>query len=430
MSDISLNENAWNQLFQKYDILRCIECNGYFNISANEIKEFREPRLMSKFDHSKNLPKLFSENGLAILPITRGDYVISRFDAYHELESDIVPITQFSLPSHIQSLDYKNISSEAIALNCAFASGIIEDFIGEHEGQIVPTVSGRMGSGTFSFDIQEKQNNFIHHIKVNNSQIEIDAAYEGISSLSLFEAKMDISKDFMIRQLYYPFRVWQRRLTKPIKSIFFIYSNGIYNLYEYSFEDINNYNSLRFIKKMRYSIEDTDISVQDIQNVLDNVEVITEPELPFPQADKFDRIINLCELANIHELNRNYVTEKYDFDIRQTNYYTDAARYLGLLEKKKEDNMIYYRITPIGRKILKLGFKQRQLAYCHCILSHKAFNESLILYFNRGVMPSSDELIDIMKRSSLYNIRSENTFERRASTIKGWLTWIISLINT
>ena len=72
---MGLNDTAWQALFDKYDILDEIQRSGQFVISANQIKEFREPRLMTKFDHKVNLPTVFADNGLAILPITRGDYV-------------------------------------------------------------------------------------------------------------------------------------------------------------------------------------------------------------------------------------------------------------------------------------------------------------------------------------------------------------------
>ncbi len=145
MNDASLNDIAWKSLFDKYDILRHIEKDGSFKISAAQIKEFREPRLMAKFDHMANLPKLFSDNKLAILPLTRGDYVISHFAAYHKFETaDSSAVTKVSLPAHIQSLDGNDIKSEAIALNCAVASGIVADFTGESD--IFATVSGRMGS--------------------------------------------------------------------------------------------------------------------------------------------------------------------------------------------------------------------------------------------------------------------------------------------
>ena len=427
MSKENMNDVAWQKLFNKYDIPHAIESKGFFNISATQIKEFREPRLMAKFDHTNNLPKIFLDNNLAILPITRGDYIISHFDAYHTFEANDSSITRVSLPTHIQSLNCSSISSEAIALNCAVASGIIADFM--EDSDIVSTVSGRMGSGVFSFDILDTLIGESRRVDVSNSQIEIDAAYEGVSCLALFEAKRDLADDFLIRQLYYPFRVWQSRVTKPVKPIFIVYSNGIYRLFEYAFHDINNYNSLRLVKQKNYSIEDTDISIMDIQEVLEKAVLVNEPNIPFPQADKFERIINLCELLSTQRLSRVDVTEQYDFDARQTNYYTDAARYLGLLKKQTASGSPLYEISTKGQQILSLSYKQRQLAYCDAILSHKVFNDALREYLNNGVMPSTENIVDIMKNSNLYNIESDSTYRRRSSSVKGWLNWIISLIN-
>ena len=48
------NDIAWKKLFEKYDILDEISNNGYYEISADQIKEFREPRLMTKFDQKSN----------------------------------------------------------------------------------------------------------------------------------------------------------------------------------------------------------------------------------------------------------------------------------------------------------------------------------------------------------------------------------------
>ncbi|MDR1450729.1 MAG: hypothetical protein LBI57_00105 [Helicobacteraceae bacterium] len=423
----SQNADAWEQLFSKYDILNQVDAHGRFEISAAQIKVFREPRLMAKFDHIINLPKIFSDNRLAILPITRGDYVISHFDAYHKLEDSDSPITRVPLPTYIQSLDSNNIPSETIALNCAVAAGIVTEFLQDED--LISTVSGRMGSGSFDFNITNVKNGMPCHVKVNNSQIEIDGAYEGIKGLALFEVKRDLSEDFLIRQLYYPFRVWRSRITKPVRSLFLVYSNGIYRLYEYAFQDANDYNSLTLVNQKNYSIEDTTIEITDIQTTLQNARLAPEPQVPFPQADSFERVINLCELLSEQELSRGDITEQYAFDARQTNYYTDAARYLGLLEKQKDGVTSIYRLSDAGRRILALNYKPRQLAYCDLILSHKAFNDTLRKCFENGNMPATEEVIQIMKQSSLYNVESDNTFERRASTIKRWLNWILGLVN-
>lgn len=423
----SLNDLAWERLFSKYDILNHIAANGQFQISATQIKEYREPRLMVKFDHKINLPKMFADNQLSILPITRGDYVISHFRAYHKFENDNAPVTRVSLPTYIQSLDSNNIHSETIALNCAVAAGIVAEFLNDND--LVSTVSGRMGSGMFSFNIANSNTNTPIQLQVKNSQIEIDAAYEGVGGLALFEVKRDLSEDFLVRQLYYPFRVWQSRVTKTVRSLFMVYSNGIYRLYEYAFQDKNNYNSLVLISQKNYSIEDTAIELKDIEAVLQNRIITMEPQIPFPQANSFDRVINICELLGEQELSRNDVTEQYAFDTRQTNYYTDAARYLGLLKKRKDGEMAFYGLSDTGKKLMQLNYKQRQLAFCDLILSHKAFSDTLRMCLASGTMPSTAEIVQIMIESNLYNIGSDSTFERRSSTIKGWLNWILGLVN-
>ena len=418
------NDTAWQILFDKYDILGNIERNGQFIISSNQIKEFREPRLMTKFDHKINLPTIFADNGLAILPISRGDYVISSFSAYKEFEPPVTDVQRVSIPAHIQSLMPQFLVSEAIALNCASACGILSDFL--EDDALVPTVNGRMSSGNFGFDIETKLG--VKRVDVANSQIEIDAAYEGINSLSLFEAKRDLSDDFLVRQLYYPFRVWRERVTKPVKPVFLVFSNGMFNLYQYEFDDPQNYNSLRLVKQRNYMIA-TEVSLSDIENLLMTVPLVVEPKISFPQADRMSRIVNLIELLNEKPMTKQDITSEYAFDERQTNYYTDAGRYLGLIEKGHDENgNILFRLSTRGRHILGLEYKERQLAIVTQILEHKVFNETLKLHLQYGEMPDKQTIIRIMKEANLYNIEADSTYLRRSSTVVGWINWILGIV--
>lgn len=421
---MGLNDTAWESLFDKYHILAKIEQNGQFIISANQIKEFREPRLMTKFDHKINLPNIFTSNNLSILPITRGNYVISSFSAYKEFDEPSQDVQKISIPAHIQSLMPQFLVSEAIALNCANACGILNDFLEDDE--LVSTVSGRMSSGSFEFSINTALGT--KNIIVSNSQIEIDAAYEGIHYLSLFEAKRDLSDDFLIRQLYYPFRVWSERVTKTVKSIFLIFSNGMFNLYQYQFEDPQNYNSLKLVKQKNYVIV-TEICLADIENLLRTVPLVQEPDISFPQADRMSRIINLIELLNEKPMTKQDITSEYAFDERQTNYYTDAGRYLGLIDKTHdEDGNILFHLSTCGHRIMSLEYKERQLALVTQILMHKVFNETLKLHLQYGEMPDKQTIIQTMKRSNLYHVEADSTYLRHSSTVIGWVNWILGII--
>ena len=238
------NDLAWEKLFNKYKILREIERKGFYIITSRQINEYREARLATKFDHKSNLPKLFRENGLSILPITRGSYIISSFEAYKEFDET-------------------------------------------------------------------------------------------------------------------------------------------------------------------------------------NPEVI---KIPFPQANSMKRLINLCEILYNDEMTKEEITTTYDFDPRQTNYYTDAGRYLGLIDKRREDGEIKFFLTEKGKKLFKMNLKVRQLKFIELILEHKAFNKTLKEYFRTGQMPNKSTIVRFMKESNLYNIRSDSTFFRRAQTISSWISWILNIV--
>lgn len=422
---MGLNDIAWEILFDKYNILNEIKKHGEFIISAKQIKEFREPRLMTKFDHKINLPQIFLKNTLAILPISRGDYIISSFNAYKNFDVQNNDFQRVNIPSHIQSLIPKFIVSEAIALNCANACGILNDFLEDEE--IIPTVNGRMGSGSFVFNIDVLEGR--KNIKVKNSQIEIDAAYEGINYLSLIEAKKDLSEDFLVRQLYYPFRVWNNRVTKKVKNIFMIFSNGMFNLYQYEFADPLNYNSLYLVKQKNYLIA-TEIYLSDIEAILNDVDIVREPDISFPQADCMSRIINLIELLSEKSMTKQDITSEYAFDQRQTNYYTDAGRYLELVDKRHDENgNVLFELSSYGRYIMGLEYRERQLAIVKHILKHKVFNETLKLHLKTSEMPSKEMIVQIMKNSNLYHVKADSTYWRRASTVIGWINWILDIVD-
>lgn len=411
------NEEAWEALFAKWEIPARVEAEGRFLISADQIREYREPRLMAKFDHRVNLPQIFAENGLAILPVSRGDYVIGPFEAYCRFEEDEPPVRRFSLPASLESLSPAGMTSEAIAVNCAAASGILCDFLGEKA--LYPTVSGRMNSDRFSFTIEGSAGET--RVDVDHAQIEIDAAFEGADCLALIEAKRDLSEDFLIRQLYYPFRVWSARVHKRVRPVFLVCSNGLFRLFEYEFEDPENYNSLRLVQQRCYSLENTDFTRRDLLEVLRALPDREEPHIAFPQANSLARVVNLCELLEQQPLTPGEITAIYDFNERQTGYYTAAGRYLNLIKKDGPA----FRITEEGRRILKLGYRQRQAALCGLMARGQVFRELLALGARQAEPVTAEEGREALRRFRPPEVWSEETLKRRASTAVSWVNWLL-----
>ena len=67
--------------------------------------------------------------------------------------------------------------------------------------------------------------------------------------------KNDVGNNTIIRQLYYPFRQWQKHTKKPVKSVFFEKQENIYSLWLFAFTNIQDYDSICLLKSKSYTIK-------------------------------------------------------------------------------------------------------------------------------------------------------------------------------
>lgn len=424
MTRVTKNDKAWIKIFEQYKVLEEVNKNDFFEITANQIKEFREPRLMTKFDQEANLPKLFLDNKLSILPITRGSYVIGKFKTYEKVRYDTVETIPFSIPPFIESIDKNNIYSEATALNTVYAGEVINQILGEESLQ---TISGRMGTGNFKFNIDSENGSFL--VDVNNSQCEIDAGFESQNKLILLEAKNFKIDSFNIRQMYYPYRLWESKVKKEVIPAFFTYSNDIFSFFIYRFKDKTNYNSLELVEQRNFAFEEEPITMDEIYNILMSTTIVQEPTTaPFPQADNFRRTIDLLGLLMENSLTKDEIASYYNFEKRQADYYSNAAIYLGLVQKVTENEEVICELTPYGRNIMTKKHREKMLEIVKLILEHEIFNRTLRKYFDNYSPVPKDDVIEIMNTSPIHNVeKGSSTIGRRASTVLRWIEWILDL---
>jgi len=203
-------------------------------------------------------------------------------------------------------------------------------------------------------------------------------------------------------------------------------------LREYDFTDTNHYNSLVLVKYRKYAIQETHFNVEVLLEMLDKTEIASEPILPFPQADNFDRIINLCEQLKQKEfLSNEEITQNYDFAARQTNYYAGAASYLGLVKTGRDPftGQTGYLLTEKAKRIFGLSLSERQKEFVKLIVSHSVFKKVVKNHLDNGEMPSKETIVETMKSCGIRNLKSgkaysEETYHRRALTIISWVNWI------
>jgi hypothetical protein len=259
---------------------------------------------------------------------------------------------------------------------------------------------------------------------VENSQCEIDGGFEGISKFAIIEAKCQSVDDFIIRQLYYPYRLWKSKSSKKIVPILLSFSNNIFVFYIFDFDDLYHYNSISLKSVHRYCIGQYEIELSDIRQILYNTKSFKKDKsVTFPQADKFVRIVDLLDRLYVNEepITKEEITIESAFDGRQADYYTSAGIYLGLIEKLKPG----FVLTEKCREIMKLDPKRKNLELVRAILSHRVFNIVLGEYLMYSEKPSRERIINIMNDN--LDSLSPTTIARRAQTVEKWVDWILQL---
>jgi hypothetical protein len=194
---------------------------------------------------------------------------------------------------------------------------------------------------------------------------------------------------------------------------------------------LNVYNSIELVSEHRYCLGSYGVSLSDIRDILDKIKIVTDFEnTPFPQADNFSRIVDLLGQLNTMDepLSKDDITSIYAFDARQTQYYVSAAIYLGLICRERVKNYVAFTLSSKGQSIMAQHPKNRNLQLVQSILSHRIFNSSLRIYLEQAEIPSVREVVFVInKGAEEIATASITTQERRAQTVRGWITWILEL---
>ncbi len=255
-----VSNESWEAIFSEYDILNHNFDESPYEITSNQIKSAtahfpntnqKEVRILCKQDSREDRPEVFVENQLFLLPKKNGIYYIIRGEGYVDIPS--IHSEPIIYNSNLDfSLDTSLVgNSEMQHLDFAYASSLIRTFMSDPS--LVLTIRGRKYTPEFSFNV----GNFL--IETKSVQTEVDAGYEGRKQVVLVEAKNSVSRNTIIRQLFYPFKQWKQHTSKDVKCLFFEKQNEIYNIWEFVFDDINDYNSIRISRSCRYIIENKNI---------------------------------------------------------------------------------------------------------------------------------------------------------------------------
>ena len=377
-------------------------------ISAEEIKKFAEPRILAKMDSTKDLPPVFERNGYFLLPVKNGTYAIVRGNGFHILEE------RGEITTHESRIKFPLTTagrgmSEMQYLDNAYNTGTIESVGGV--GRLYQSIRGREYSKKFNFNVGKLE------LNTESVQIEVDSGLEGEDSIVLLEAKVNTPEDFIIRQLYYPYRHF--RIISPEKKIipvFFTYEprTQVYNFWIYEFKNEKDYNSLflRETKSIKVLTKDelelSDVKPEGVVNYKDLI----------PQANDLEKVLEL--VFKVSEGVDNYVdiANHFQFDLRQSSYYREAAEALNLVHSENGK----YHLTEVGKKLVSLSTEKRNIFFTNVLLDFTIVKESIATLKQNKILTKQDLENIVAKNSKL----GGTTVGRRAGSLASWLKWISS----
>ena len=422
---------GWGLLDERFGIRASLHSGQSVTLTASEIKEVsrREPRLMTKFDHRDTRPPFLKK--ATILPTRNGTYVILPGDGYHDVEP-VERRTDWLLPRTVEaqsiSLPWRGLpTSESQAIDMALASGVLEDHLGETS--LRQTIHGRRRSPAFEFTFGTGR--MRQSLAVEGVQIEVDGGFEG-EALHLIEAKMGSVGDFHLRQLYYPYRMWRQNLRgkKRVVPTFLAYSNRTFILRTYRWTDPHDYNSLVLERARNYTLILEDIDRATLPRSVEQALALSSPakrtSLPFPQADDFGKVIDVVDAVHAGIQTKDDLAELYAFNHRQSDYYGNAALFLGLVERGRGG----FLPSSLGKRFAAASRSERDGILLQQLAQREVFREGLGYLAEHW--ESAAPLPEI-RRIEGWMVKQRpdlggQTRPRRAKTVSAWLDWVYASV--
>ena len=147
-----------------------------------------------------------------------------------------------------------------------------------------------------------------------------------------------------------------------------------------------------------------------------------DKNIPFPQADDFNKIISLLNIEDESLLkNKNKISMLFDgIAERQVQYYLSACMYLGLINNKKE-------FTITGKRIRGLSRTEQDIELAQLIVSHDVFGHIYFLEKRISAKLDRNDVVDCLKKYVSFD--SEEMYKRRSQTVIKWIEWINTLFN-
>jgi hypothetical protein len=406
------NDKAWDRYLRAKEITFD---KPIYSIDATELKDLagREPRLLAKFDTPEQLAKPLRNAGYTLLPTRNGVYQLVRGNLFVALDpcltqSDFIPNLKFPLLTAGRS------HGEAQYVDHAFNTGLLASFLGISE--IYQTIRGR--EYTVRFDFQFSGLTII----VESVQIEVDGGYEGLHDIVLVEAKIGAPAYFNVRQLYYPYRHFAALVPqKRVRNVFLAYDlpSASYTLREFDFPDQFDPLAVSVKQCIVYKVAPpVRLTIHDLLDVRFQTRNVLAP-----QANDLNKVYELLTLIEAGINHADEVADYFLFDRRQSNYYREAAEYLGLITASRG---VSYTLTDQAIALLAEPTATRTTMLAKVVVNSWIFIDLIQRAGSDKIFTNADiDAIIAGARDEKDQARyGGTTIPRRRSTVVAWIRWL------
>lgn len=161
------------------------------------------------------------------------------------------------------------------------------------------------------------------------------------------------------------------------------------------------------------------ITHKEIQQLINTTICTTVSGIPYPQANTVEKIISVLNFIDDDgPRTANEIAASLNMDPRQGAYYADAARFIGLVNKKNTR----FELTDVGKSAAKSLPNACAKIVIKQMLGESSINDCLRKEYEDNSPPDISTIESIIMK--YYSDVSEVTINRRANCIRNWLLWI------
>jgi hypothetical protein len=231
------------------------------NVLVKEVckkRGFGNPFDATKLDDTSKFPQILLDEDYFILHLGEGRHrfvkgISNGFHTFEKIDNKKIFDWKYR-KSILNEFD----TSESNILSVANNQRIIHDFLYEDIVANPKVYNARRTKMDLVYHVGKEK------IKADNLQMEIDLTMELHGVVTIFEGKNGFPQDFAIYQLFHPFKYYsvlkeQKKLDVKIITCCYILrkreqKRSVLRLYNYTFENEEDMNSIRLLKKAQYNL--------------------------------------------------------------------------------------------------------------------------------------------------------------------------------